>query len=72
MHVFNCLLTPREIEVLQLLTGGWRYDEIATQLGIKLATVKTHTYHLRKKCGDRTTMQIAAEFVRQETIQRMS
>lgn len=35
-------LSPRENEVLELLSKGLRYDEIAENLGIKPRTVNTH------------------------------
>lgn len=36
------LLTKREIEILELLSAGKRYREIATQLFISIDTVRTH------------------------------
>ena len=35
-------LTPREQEVLQLLADGFRYKEIAAQMGVCLDTVRAH------------------------------
>jgi DNA-binding NarL/FixJ family response regulator len=35
-------LTPREIEVINLLAYGFSYAQIAEQLGVTLNTLKTH------------------------------
>lgn len=43
--------TPREIQVLRLLTTGAGNDEIASKLEISLNTVKTHVMHLMDKTG---------------------
>jgi DNA-binding NarL/FixJ family response regulator len=42
-------LSPREREVLDLLSKGLRYAEIAEQLGIAPRTVSTHIHHLYAK-----------------------
>ncbi|MEA2666096.1 MAG: hypothetical protein QOI11_3040 [Candidatus Eremiobacteraeota bacterium] len=44
-------LSPRETEILRLVTEGYTNDEIATHLGCSEATVKTHLLHLFKKLG---------------------
>ncbi len=43
------LLTPRENEVLQLLSKGFLYKEIADKLGISISTVKRHLSHIYQK-----------------------
>jgi DNA-binding NarL/FixJ family response regulator len=43
------LLTQREKEILKLLSRGLRYKEIATELGIGMETVRTHTRHVYEK-----------------------
>jgi len=43
------LLTPRELEVLQLLAKGYRYKEIAAEAFISEETVRTHVRHLYEK-----------------------
>lgn len=54
-------LTPREIQVLILLTTGVGNDEIAESLGISLNTVKTHIQHLLDKTGFASRTQLAIQ-----------
>jgi DNA-binding NarL/FixJ family response regulator len=42
-------LSPRENEILQLLTKGLLYKEIASQLSISVATVRQHIHHIYEK-----------------------
>ncbi len=44
-------LTPRELEVLQLIAQGHSNQEIAAQLFVSLNTVKTHTANVFSKLG---------------------
>jgi DNA-binding NarL/FixJ family response regulator len=55
-------LTEREVEVLVLIARGMANDEIATELGVALETVRTHVKHVYAKCGarDRAHAVIAA------------
>ncbi len=43
------LLTPRENEILQLLSEGFRYKEIADQLNIDKGTVHVHIRNIYQK-----------------------
>lgn len=54
-------LTPREIQVLRLLTTGAGNEEIATKLEISLNTVKTHVQHLMDKTGFNSRTQLAIQ-----------
>lgn len=54
-------LTPREIQVLRLLTTGVGNDEIAETLNISLNTVKTHIQHLLDKTGFANRKQLAIQ-----------
>lgn len=54
-------LTPREIQVLRLLTTGAGNDEIADSLGVSLNTVKTHIKHLLDKTGFTSRTQLAIQ-----------
>jgi two-component system, NarL family, response regulator DegU len=56
------VLTPREVEVLQLLAWGKTNKQIAEQLVVSTATVKVHMHHLIGKLGvsDRTQVVVRA------------
>ena len=54
-------LTPREIEVLRLLTTGAGNEEIAEKLYISPNTVKTHIKHLLEKTGFSSRTQLAIQ-----------
>lgn len=49
--VGRAALTQREIDVLQLVSHGTTNGAIASELGIGLATVKTHLQHAFEKLG---------------------
>ena len=55
-------LTPRELEVLRLVAQGLSNKEIAAQLVVGLATVKTHVEHVIQKLqvSDRTQAAVFA------------
>ena len=42
-------LTPREAEVLRLLSAGFSNKEVASRLGVSVRTVETHRLNLRRK-----------------------
>jgi len=45
----NCPLSPRELEVLELLQRGLMVKEIADELGISDETVRTHKDNIKRK-----------------------
>ena len=51
-------ISSRESEVLALLERGLTYREIADELCISLATVKTHTSRLYEKTGTRNKVEL--------------
>ena len=55
-HGTDDALTPREIDVLRLVTGGKANKEIAAQLSLTEETVKSHVRNILAKLGanDRT------------------
>ncbi|HSU56161.1 MAG TPA: response regulator transcription factor [Candidatus Dormibacteraeota bacterium] len=55
-------LSPREREVLDLLTRGYLYKEIADLLNISLPTVNTYIRRMYEKLHVRSRAQAAAKF----------
>ena len=45
----DTVLSEREIEILNLLTAGFRNKEVAEKLSISLSTVKSHVYNIYQK-----------------------
>lgn len=60
-RVFQAL-SPREVEVLNLVVDGMTNKEIAEKLSISIDTVKSHIKHIMNKLavGDRTQMAVKA------------
>ncbi|MBD5657825.1 MAG: response regulator transcription factor [Candidatus Eremiobacteraeota bacterium] len=52
-------ISPREREILRLLTDGYTNEEIAERLSCASATVKTHLLHLFRKLGVRDRVSAA-------------
>ena len=50
-------LTPRERQILELLSDGLTMGQIATRLGISPRTVETHVAKVYRKLGVRTRVQ---------------
>jgi LuxR family maltose regulon positive regulatory protein len=62
-------LTPRELEVLQLMCEGLSNAQIANRLFISESTAKVHVHHILSKLGAKTRLQAvveAAEILRYE------
>jgi DNA-binding NarL/FixJ family response regulator len=55
-------LTPRETEVVHLVTKGYTNPQIARELGMSVGTVKVHVEHIIAKLGasDRTQAAVRA------------
>lgn len=55
-HMAHTVLSPREVEVLRLVSVGSRNKEISWKLGISEATVNAHVKHIMQKLNatDRT------------------
>lgn len=54
-------LSPREQEVLNLLSGGYLYKEISYQLGIGIETVRTHVKNICEKMHVRNRVEAVAK-----------
>ena len=57
-------LSPREREVLDLLSQGFLYKEIAEKLGISYETVHTYVRRIYEKLQVRTRTEAVAKFLR--------
>ncbi|MFN8152096.1 MAG: response regulator transcription factor [Solirubrobacterales bacterium] len=53
-------LTPREIEVLELLALGYMNPEIADKLVLSVRTVETHRANIQRKTGRSTRAELVA------------
>jgi DNA-binding NarL/FixJ family response regulator len=58
-------LSLREIQVIDLMTNGLRYKEIAGKLEISYATVHTHIRHIYKKLRVKCRTEAVALYLRQ-------
>ncbi len=62
------VLSPREVEVLQLMAKSTFNKEIATELLIRESTVKTHIVHIFNKLGVKGRTEAVAEASRRGII----
>jgi predicted ATPase/DNA-binding CsgD family transcriptional regulator len=53
------MLSSREMEVAELVTGGMSNDEIAARLKLSRRTVEAHLDHIRGKLGARSRVEVA-------------
>lgn len=62
VHGASSTLSARELEILRLVAAGANNQEIADQLFISAATIKTHLLHIFQKLevNDRTAAVVAA------------
>jgi DNA-binding NarL/FixJ family response regulator len=60
-------LSTRELEILALLAEGFANKEIASQLHISNATVRTHLMHIYEKLHVRCRTEAAARYFRSKT-----
>lgn len=57
-------LTPRQIEILQLMADGLSPEEMATDLGISRHTLRTHVQNILTKLGVHSKLQALAVAIR--------
>ncbi len=57
-------LSPREAEVINLLSRGHRFKEIAGRLGISATTVRTHLERSYEKLQVSSRTEAVAKFIR--------
>lgn len=56
-------LSPREVEILNLLVTGCFFKEIADQLGISGETVRTHVNHIYRKLHVRSRTEAVVKYL---------
>jgi DNA-binding NarL/FixJ family response regulator len=61
----NASVTPRELEVLQMLADGRTTREIASSMYISYATTRNHIQHILHKLGAHSRLQAVAVATRQ-------
>src|ERR1051325_7865878 len=59
-------LTPRELEILQLVLAGWTNKAIAAEIYVCEKTVEFHLHNIYAKVGVRTRNLASVWAVRQE------
>lgn len=57
-------LSPRELEILDLLVEGCFFKEIAERLGISGETVRTHVNHIYRKLHVRSRTEAVVKYLR--------
>jgi DNA-binding NarL/FixJ family response regulator len=57
-------LTPREVDILQLMTAGTANSAIARQLHLSVETVKDHVRHILRKMNTQGRIQAAVQGIR--------
>lgn len=60
------ILTPRELEVLQGLSRGLPYKQIASELGISLSTVRTYIQRIYEKLHVHSQTEAVMKFARKQ------
>ncbi|MGH2670892.1 MAG: response regulator [bacterium] len=53
-------LTPREIQILTMLSFGEPFDDVADKLSISPGTLRTHVHNILKKTGARSQIEAIA------------
>ena len=72
VSVEDAKLTPREEEILILLTQGYANKEIADRLAVSFDTVRTHLCHIYEKLHVRSRTEAATKYLRRGGKRRCS
>jgi two-component system response regulator NreC len=64
----GCKLSPRELEVLQLIVYGKSSKEIAAHLGLSENTVGAHRANIMRELGVRRTAEVVAYAIRKKLV----
>ena len=59
----NDLLSPRECEILDLLSRGHLLKETAEALGVEVTTIRTHTARIYRKLQVKSRAQAVAKYL---------
>jgi DNA-binding NarL/FixJ family response regulator len=62
------MLSPREMEIMELLSHSMTNEEIAEELSLSEDTVKTHLHKIFKKAGIRNRVEAALAYTRHALI----
>ena len=57
------VLTPRELEIMQLFSNGMTRHDVADSLGVDVTTISTHRNNIMKKLGVKTTVDLAKFYI---------
>jgi DNA-binding NarL/FixJ family response regulator len=57
-HAHKMSITPRQREVLKLISRGLTMKEIASQLNVSTRTAETHKYEMMQTLGVETTADL--------------
>ena len=61
-------LSPREVEVLELLVRGYSNQQIARDLSISMSTAKNHVHHIIEKFGVSDRVQAVIQAIEHDLI----
>jgi len=61
-------LTPRESQLVTLLSGGLKNKEIAAELGLTVGTVKVYLAHLFHKSGAKDRFELAVQGIKNSNL----
>ncbi len=65
-------LTPRELEILQLLSDGRSPDDIAVELGVSRHTLRTHVQNVLMKLGVHSKLDAIVAAIRHGKVQTLA